>query len=190
MAKNTDDNKSKAPGLSAKKVELLGRIAAFLGAAITKETTTVWIDAMHAGRKAQIESYRLFIGVYQSLCAEFHLRTNSASWTEYMTPYLQELTGKAKGFSYPSMIAYKALCEDESKAEAWIAGDYDLSSARLKENQKAFSAETALNSLMVQVTNTINKVIEETGQTVKLVINTAGDGLSYHLIAPVTTETE
>ena len=188
MAK--DDNKSKSPGLSAKKVELLGKIAAFLGSAITKDATTVWIDTMHAGRRAQIESYRLFIGAYQALCAEFKFRPSQAVWTGYMTPYLQTLTGKAKGFSYPSMIAYKGLCEDEVKASAWIAGDYDLSAARLKENQKAFSAETALNRLMVQVTNTVAKVLDETGQKVRLVINTAGDGLSYSLISPATTETE
>jgi len=64
-----------------------------------------------------------------------------------------------------------------------------LSAARLKENQKAFSAETALNRLMVQVANTITKVLDETGQKVRLVINTAGDGISYQLIAP-TTEAE
>ena len=186
---DTKDKGPKGPNLSAKKVDLIARIKTFLAANIPADKATSCIDAMHNGRRAQIESYRLFIAAYSGLCAEFHLRTNAASWTEYMTPYLQEITGKTKGFSYPSMIAYKALCEDEDKAAAWIAGDYDLSAARLKENQKAFSAETALNRLMVQVANTITKVLDETGQKVRLVINTAGDGISYQLIAP-TTEAE
>src|SRR3972149_485836 len=171
MKMATEKSEKKGPGMSAKKVELLGKIAAFLGTAITKDVASGFVDTMHAGRRAQVESYRLFIGAYQALCAEFKFRQSAAVWTEYMTPYLQGLTGKAKGFSYPSMIAYKGLCDDEAKASAWIAGDYDLSAARLKENQKAFSAETALNRLMVQVTNTVAKVLDETGQKVRLVSN-------------------
>ena len=105
---DTKDKGPKGPNLSAKKVDLIARIKTFLAANIPADKATSCIDAMHNGRRAQIESYRLFIAAYSGLCAEFHLRTNAASWTEYMTPYLQEITGKTKGFSYPSMIAYKA----------------------------------------------------------------------------------
>lgn len=178
-------------GVKMTKIKIsIEEITTFLKGLLPVESVVPFIDSMYAGRTAQVESYRLYIQTYQAVCKEFSLKENSATWEKYLTPYLREITGKTKGFSYPSMIAYQVLVNDAEKAKAWVEGDYDLSAARLKENQAAFDADKALARVIVQVNNTICKVLKETGQKVKLSINTAGDSISAMLLPVPQTEPE